>query len=155
MDLKAEAETLRRVPMFSRLEASKLKLLAFTSDLLTFDDGEILFTEGDPSDSAFVVMDGQMEILTGEVGHQNVAAVLRKNELVGELGVLTKAPRTATIRARGEVRALRIDGDMFQDLITDNPTVALDVLRQLSEKVVRTHQLFVAVEQRLRQFESE
>ena len=153
MDLKAEAETLGRVPMFSRMEPSKLKLLAFTSELLTFEDQEILFSQGDMSDSAYVVMHGAMEILTGELGDETIVALLAKNDLVGEMGVLTKAPRTATIRARGVVRALRIDGDMFLDLITDNPSVALDVLRQLSEKVARTHRLYEAAEQRLRQLE--
>lgn len=157
MDLKAEAETLRRVPMFSRMEASKLKLLAFTSELLTFEDKEILFSQGEISDSAYVVMYGDMEIVTGELGTDTevVAAVLRQNELVGEMGVITKAPRSATIRARGEVRALRIDGDMFLDLITDNPSVALDVLRQLSEKVARTHRLYEEAQVRIHDLLSE
>lgn len=153
MDLKAEAETLRRVPMFSRLEASKLKLLAFTGELLTFEDRELLFSQGDSSDCAYVVMSGDMEILTGEVGDESVAAILKQNDLVGEMGVISKAPRTASIRARGEVRVLKIDGDLFLDLITENPSVALDVLRQLSEKVARTHRLYETAEQRLREFD--
>ena len=43
MDLLQEAELLRKVPMFSRLGPAKLKLLAFTSENLSFDDGEVLF----------------------------------------------------------------------------------------------------------------
>ena len=46
MDLLQEAELLRKVPMFSRLEPAKLKLLAFTSESLSFDDGEVLFSVG-------------------------------------------------------------------------------------------------------------
>ncbi len=46
MALLKEAECLRKVPMFTKLDASKLKLLAFTSELLTFEDGEVLFREG-------------------------------------------------------------------------------------------------------------
>ncbi len=94
-----------------------------------------------------------MEILTGDSGAETVVAVLEQNELVGEMGVISKAPRTATIRARGEVRVLRIDGDMFLDLITENPSVALDVLSQLSEKVARTHRSYEAAEQRARDLE--
>lgn len=145
MELQAMAETLRRVPMFSKLVPAKLKLLAFTSELITFDDGDVVFTQGDGSDSAYVVMDGAMEILSESGGETTVAAKLSKNDLVGELGVLTNAPRTATIRAHGEVKALRIDGDMFLDLLADNPGLALDVLRQLSIKVARTHELYEEV----------
>jgi len=71
-----------------------------------------------------------------------VAGVLGPNELVGEMGVLAKAPRSATIRARGQVQALRIEADMFLELLAENPDVALDVMRQLSEKLARAHKLF-------------
>lgn len=142
MDLKSEADALRKVPMFTKLELSKLRLLAFTSALLTFDDQEILFEEGDPSDSAYLIMSGVTEVLAGSGADQVVAGVLEENQLVGEMGVLANAPRSATIRARGQVHALRIDGDMFLDLLSENPGLALDVMRQLSEKLARSHKQF-------------
>lgn len=142
MDLKTEADALRKVPMFAKLELSKLRLLAFTSALLTFEDGEILFEEGDASDSAYLIMSGVMEVLAGTGEDQVVAGELQANQLVGEMGVLANAPRSATIRARGQVQALRIDGDMFLDLLSENPGLALDVMRQLSEKLARSHKQF-------------
>lgn len=142
MDLKTEADALRKVPMFAKLELSKLRLLAFTSALLTFDDQEILFEEGDPSDSAYLIMNGVTEVLAGTGEEQVVAGVLQENQLVGEMGVLANAPRSATIRARGQIQALRIDGDMFLDLLSENPGLALDVMRQLSEKLALSHKQF-------------
>lgn len=142
MDLKTEADALRKVPMFAKLELSKLRLLAFTSQLLTFEDAEILFEEGDPSDSAYLIMRGDTEVLAGSGPDEVVAGVLGENQLVGEMGVLANAPRSATIRARGQVQALRIDGDMFLDLLSENPGLALDVLRQLSEKLALSHKKF-------------
>ena len=142
MDLKTESDALRKVPMFAKLEPSKLRLLAFTSQLLTFEDDEILFEQGDPSDSAYVVLDGDMEVLVGSGDEIDVAGVLGINELVGEMGVLANAPRSATIRARGQVVALRIESDMFLDLIAENASVALDVMRQLSEKLARSHRQY-------------
>ena len=56
MGLLKETEVLRKVPMFAKLEPSKLKLLAFTSEFQTFEDGEVLFHAGDPADCAFVIM---------------------------------------------------------------------------------------------------
>ena len=63
MALLKEAETLAKVPLFAKLEPSKLKLLAFTSQLMIYEDGEVLFHEGDPADAAFVIMHGEVEIM--------------------------------------------------------------------------------------------
>lgn len=139
MDIQKETDLLRNVPMFAKLDPSKLKLLAFTSQCLSFDDGEVLFREGDRADSAYVIMSGEVEILADTGGTQFIAGMLGKNQLFGELAVLTKAPRSATLRARGELVALRISDDIFLKLLAENPEVALDVMRQLSEKLVRSH----------------
>ena len=146
MDLKTEAEMLRKVPMFAKLEPSKLKLLAFTSQSLSYEDGEILFRAGDAADCAFVIMDGEAEILADTPAGPVVEGTLGKNQLVGELGVLTNSPRSATIRARPGLVALRITDEMFLKLLAENPEVALDVMRQLSEKLVRSHRQFVELQ---------
>lgn len=139
MDINKESDLLRNVPMFAKLDPSKLKLLAFTSQCLSFDDGEVLFREGDRADAAYVIMRGEVEILADTGGTQFIAGTLGKNQLFGELAVLTKEPRSATLRAKGELLALRIGEDIFLKLLAENPEVALDVMRQLSEKLVRSH----------------
>ncbi len=139
MDIHKESDLLRNVPMFAKLDPSKLKLLAFTSQCLSFDDGEVLFHEGDRADAAYVVMSGEVEILAEIDGTQFVAGTLSKNQLFGELAVLTKESRSATLRAKGELIALRIGEDIFLKLLAENPEVALDVMRQLSEKLVLSH----------------
>ena len=154
MDLATEAEMLRKVPMFSKLELSKLKLLAFTSELCTFEGGEVLFEAGDAPDSAYVIMGGAVEIVAETEAGPVVEGVLGTNELFGELGVLTSSPRSATIRAQGQLVALRITDEMFLKLLAENPEVALDVMRQLSEKLVRSHEQFVELQKRLRQLET-
>ncbi|MCP5150815.1 MAG: cyclic nucleotide-binding domain-containing protein [Ectothiorhodospiraceae bacterium] len=139
MDLQTEVELLRKVPMFAKLEPAKLKLLAFTSQALTFEDGEMIFRAGEHADSAYVIMDGEIEILSPTDAGPVVSGLLGRNELFGELAVLTNSPRSAALRARGAVRALRISDDMFLKLLAENSEVALDVMRQLSVKLTRTH----------------
>ena len=153
MDLTTEAETLHKVPMFSKLELSKLKLLAFTSELCTFEGGEVLFEAGDAPDSAYVIMEGAVEIVAETDAGPVVEGVLGANELFGELGVLTGSPRSATIRARDELVALRITDEMFLKLLAENPAVSLDVMRQLSEKLVRSHEQFIELQKRLRRLD--
>ena len=138
MDLYQEAEELKKVPMFSKLEASKLKLMAFTSEAVVFHDQEILFHVNDPSDSAYVIMSGEVEILV-ETDEGMVPVVTRgKNEIIGEMAVLTNMPRSATLRAKGEVRTLRVSNDAFVKLLSNSPEVALDVMRQLSLKLAES-----------------
>ena len=153
MDVYQEAEQLKKHPMFSKLEASKLKLLAFTSEAVEFPDQDILFNVHDPSDSAYVIMDGEVEILA-DTGEGMVPVVTRgRNELIGEMAVLTNSPRSATVRAKGQVRTLRIKNEAFLKMLSENPEVALDVMRQLSQKLSESHQLVEALQARLRQLE--
>ena len=147
MDLNAEAELLHKVPMFSKLEPSKLKLLAFTSQSLEFEDGEILFHAGDAAVCAYVIMEGEVEILADD-GKPIAGGILGKNQLFGELGVLTGSPRSAAIRARGDLTALRIADEMFLRLLAENSETALDVMRQLSDKLVRSHRQLLALQAR-------
>lgn len=137
-----EADLLRKVPMFEKLEPSRLKLLAFTSHAVTFPDGHILFREGDPSDSAYVIISGEVEILSHTDEGDVVVATLKQNDLLGELAVINNSPRLSTLRARGEVTALEIPGDLFLQLIAENPEVALHVIRQLSGKLTSLHRMY-------------
>ena len=55
MSLNEEVEVLRSVPLFAKIEPSKLKLLAFTSERLTFLPGGELFHQGDPGEAAYII----------------------------------------------------------------------------------------------------
>ena len=135
MDVFKEAEMLRRVPFFGGLDAAKLKLLAFTSRALKFAPGEDLMRKGDASDSAYVILEGEAEVVGETSEGEFVVAVLRSNDLTGEMGVIRNRPRGATVRAKTPVRALRIASEVFLGLITENPECALDVMRQLSARI--------------------
>ena len=139
MDIQRETEALSKVPLFSKLEQSKLKLLAFTSELQTYEDGEVVVHEGEAADCAFVILEGQADIYANTDSGEVVVGTLKSNQLLGELGVLTNSPRSATIRASGKLMMLRISGEMFLKLLAENPSVALDVMRQLSGKLVLAH----------------
>ncbi|TIR56227.1 MAG: Crp/Fnr family transcriptional regulator, partial [Mesorhizobium sp.] len=56
MLLKDEVGMLQRVPLFSGIEPTKLKLLAFTSDRVSYSAGQILFRQGDEGDAAYVIL---------------------------------------------------------------------------------------------------
>ena len=152
MSLDDEADALRKIPMFANLSPAKLKLLAFTSDALTFMDGEAVVHVGDRSEHAFVIIDGEVEVLT--YGDHGVASfVVGKNQLVGEMGVLNDAPRSATIRAKGEVRVLRLSAETLLNLLSENPEAALHVMRLLADRLSSTLQKYEEAQRRLDAYE--
>ena len=108
MDVSEEADLLQHVPLFSGLSASERKLLAFTSQLQCFAPGEVLMHKGEPADCAYVILEGEVEVMGATSTGDFVVATLGRNAMPGEIGVFTDAPRTATVRAKGPVRALRI-----------------------------------------------
>ena len=63
MLLKDEVGMLRRVPLFSGVAPAKLKLLAFTSDRVSYAPGQMLFHQGDDGDAAYVVLSGNAEVM--------------------------------------------------------------------------------------------
>ncbi len=154
LDLSQEADLLRKVPMFGKLEPSKLKLLAFTSDSLTFENGEELCHAGDPADCTYVIMSGQVEIMAVTEQGEAPAFVRGQNELIGEMAVLTNAPRSASVRAKGEVVAMRISDEAFLRLLRENPEFALVVMRLLVSRLAESMERFQEVQGKLQRYEA-
>ena len=140
MDVFEEAKQLSRVPLFSKLDASKLKLIAFTSEQLSMSDGDYLFHFNDPSDSIFLILEGTLEVIAEhEDGRVDVIVERQKNEIIGEMGVISNAPRSATIRAAGSATVLRIEADAFMNLLSENSSMSLYVMRELSDRLNKSH----------------
>ena len=145
MNIITDAEQLRKIALFAQLDAGRLKRLAFASEESSFDDGDIIFTIHSGSDSVYVIMSGEVGIFINEEASGDPVAVLSTSDVVGEMGVIANQPRSATLRAQGEVRCLRILADDFMDLMRDNPEVSLSVLRQLVDRLTRTTQALDAL----------
>jgi CRP/FNR family cyclic AMP-dependent transcriptional regulator len=140
MSLKEEVELLQRIPLFANIEPAKLKLLAFTSERVAYEPGNILMRQGDMGDAAYIIIEGSAEVLVNTPGGQVLVATLGKNEFVGEIAILCDVPRTATIRAKERLVTLRISKDLFFRLIKEFPTMAVAVMRELAHRVEQNNQ---------------
>lgn len=138
MLLKDEVEMLRRMPFFAGIEPSKLKLLAFTSDRMTFKPGETLFHQGDISDAAYVILLGSADILVDSPGGPIKVAEARPNSIVGEIGILCDMGRTATVRAATPLETLRISKEHFTKILSDYPEMAVTIMRELAKRLGQT-----------------
>jgi len=139
MTLNEESNFLGKVPLFKELEPARLKLLAFTSEMVNFQNGEVLFKAGEPGDCAYVIMEGGVEILSS-ADDAAVVGVLQINQIFGELALLNDEPRSATLRAKGDLKVMKISESLFMELIRESPGLALNVVRQLSQKLAVSHQ---------------
>jgi CRP-like cAMP-binding protein len=137
--------------MFAKLNASKLKLLAFTSEMVSYEHDEVIFYYGDPADSAYVIMDGKVDVLTETSTGPVVVITLQQNQLFGEMALLNNVPRNSTLIANGELKVMKISGEMFLKLLCENSELALDVMRQLSDKLAKSHHQVKELQQQLKQ----
>jgi CRP/FNR family cyclic AMP-dependent transcriptional regulator len=139
VSLQQEFEVLRRVPFFAEIEPAKLKLLAFMSERAGFDDGKVLFRQGDPGDAAYLIIDGQADIVLEGPAGPMIVATLGANDLVGEMAIITGAPRNATVRAKGRLVALRIAKDPFMRMVREFPNMAISIMQELAQRVDATN----------------
>lgn len=138
MSLTEEVELLRNIPLFSKLEPSKLKLLAFTSERLTYDAEQVLFNQGDMGDAAYLIVDGEADVIVSTPGGPITVATLGRNDFVGEIAILCDVPRTATVRAKSEVVTLRISKELFFRLVSEFPQIAVEIMRELAHRLEQT-----------------
>lgn len=138
MSLHQEVDALRAIPLFARIEPTKLKLLAFTSERVMYAEGDFLFHQGDDGDAAYIVLDGKAEVLVDSADGLLKVAALGRHAIVGEMAVLMNVPRTASVRALTPLVVLRISKDLFLRLLTDFPQMAVEVMRELASRLERT-----------------
>ena len=135
MSLEEDVELLRNIPLFSKIEPSKLKLLAFTSQRLTFNAGDSLFKQGDAGDALYVIMEGDADVLVDTPGGQITVATMGKHDFVGDIAVLCDVPRTATVTATSKLTTMRISKDLFFQLVCQFPQIAIEIMRELAHRL--------------------
>src|SRR5687768_3955553 len=140
MSLKEEVELLQRIPFFANVEPAKLKLLAFTSERVAFERDQVLFRQGDTGDSAYIIVEGEVDVLVDTPAGPLAVATLGKNAFFGEIAILCDIPRTATMRAKTRLVTLRITKDLFLKLLTEFPTMAVAMMRELASRLELTNQ---------------
>jgi len=138
---------LANIPLFGDLDPASLHTLIRRVRVVMLEAGQVLFREGDPANSLYVVVDGAVvPIAEGE--RRRKLAVLERGEFFGEIGLMTKQPRNATIEAIVETKLLAIDRRLVWELIESQPTVAQGILRflraRLIDRQIRTNLFFSA-----------
>src|ERR687887_770558 len=124
-------ELIRKVPLFSKLSASGLKEVASVADEIDLPEGKTLTKEGERGREFFVLLEGSADVR--QKGSR--IRTLEKGDFLGEIALVTKLPRTATVTKTSPVRALVITDRAFAQLLKDSPQIGQRVLETLGERL--------------------
>lgn len=101
----------------------------------TFEDGEIIFRQGDLGDCMYVIQDGKVEIVLTQDGIESVLAVRGQGEFFGEMALFESDVRMATVRALGRVRLLSVDKKNLLRRIHQDPSLAYRIIQIMSQRI--------------------
>ncbi|MDX1483187.1 MAG: cyclic nucleotide-binding domain-containing protein [Alphaproteobacteria bacterium] len=114
----------------------------------SFEAGELVFQEGEPSTVAYLIVSGTVEIVRGH-GQKGAKplAVLHAGDYLGEMGVIDDHPRSASAVAKEPVVCMSIDKDEFMDMLLNRPQESINLLKVLFERLRSANQKLMQMEE--------
>ena len=140
------------------LEESERTYLASRGRTRKLDKGQILFTEGERSDSVLVLLSGRLKVLRySQDGDPFIINTIVPGDSIGEVGVFSKSPRSATIQASEASEVLELSATAIMDLIAKRPAACIALLERVSAMVrrltdVATDLVFLDLRQRVAKY---
>jgi CRP-like cAMP-binding protein len=127
----AKIELLKRVPLFAQCSKQELAAVASVADEIDLREGKELTTQGRPGREFLVLVEGEAEVRK----NGRKLRTLSDGDFFGEIALVTKRPRTATVVAKTPVRVLVITDRSFQTLLERSPSIQSKVLAALAERI--------------------
>jgi CRP-like cAMP-binding protein len=128
-------ELIKGIPLFAHLSRKELLEVASLADEIDFPAGKEIIREGERGREFFVVIDGSAEVTRGG---QRIATYTR-GDFTGEIAVIARIPRTATVKTLEPTRVLVITDQALRNLLRKMPDMQLKVLQAVAERLVASH----------------
>jgi NTE family protein len=132
------APRLAALPLFRGLGEAALAAIAAELEWVELPGGTVLFREGDPAESLYVVTAGSLEVLLRTAEGDRPVAQIGVGETVGEMGLIAGAPRSATVAALRDSELVRLDKPAYDKLIAAHPGAMLQLVQILVGRLHRT-----------------
>ena len=129
--MSAVVDHLANVPLFQGMTESARDAVAGLAQETHFEGGDTITRENDEGDAFYVIVDGRLEVSRNGMTLRE----LGPGDFLGEISLVDGRPRTATVTATGEVKALVIRRPEFLELMERYGAVRLGVLMALTERV--------------------
>jgi len=101
----------------------------------TYQDGEVIFHQGEVGDCMYVIQEGKVEIIAERDGQEVRLAVRSEGDFFGEMAIFEREMRSATVRALGPVRVLTVDEKNFLRRIHQDPSLAYRMVQNMSSRI--------------------
>ncbi|MGH3009708.1 MAG: cyclic nucleotide-binding domain-containing protein [Gaiellaceae bacterium] len=132
----AKIELLKRIPLFAGCSKDELAEIASLADELNLPGERELTQEGESGKDFVVLVEGEADVLRdGEL-----VAGLGPGDFLGEIALVTGAPRTATVKTRGPARVLVMSAHAFRTLMHDVPSIQMNVLMAVAVRIPREYE---------------
>lgn len=141
MELVTRQELLAHIPLFESLTPQDIDALANRLEEIHYAEGQVIFRQGEEGSSLFIIDEGAVEISYGEGRGRVALASLFNGQYFGELSLFDGAPRSATATATKSSRLIRLDRDDLVDFVNKNPSAALRIIAEMSERLRQTNEL--------------
>src|ERR1700734_3166299 len=126
---------IRATSAFRDLSDDHLAFLIESAELETFDPDATLMVQGEPSDYAMLILEGEVTVSADSARGAVSLSALRAPSLVGELGALAQLPRSATARACTTVTALRFGRAALIEVAQATPSLLIDIIGRMGERM--------------------
>jgi 1-acyl-sn-glycerol-3-phosphate acyltransferase len=135
-------QQLRAIPFFRNLPAGALEAVAAQLQPEHHKRGDVVFHQGEPGETMYLVVSGQVEVLAG--ADQAPLAALGPGSFVGELALLLGEPRSATLRVVADTWLWALHRADLDRLLTEYPVIGVELSRELGRRLVATNRQLVA-----------
>jgi len=132
--LRERTIVLEQVDLFSTLQPSERSVLAAGLHEKRFAAGENILAQGQAGDSMFIIAEGRVQVSLGQHDINTTLASLSAGDILGEMSLMTGAPRTATCRAATDVLCYELDHATFQRVLTMRPAIADQMSKLLAAR---------------------
>jgi len=133
-------EVLARSGIFQGVDPETANVLAKELEITEIRKGDVLFNEGEPGDSLYIVLSGKIKLgRRAADGRQNLIALMGPSDMVGELSLFDPGPRTATATAVTDTRVARLRKTALRPWLSNRPEIAEQLLRVLARRLRRTN----------------
>jgi CRP-like cAMP-binding protein len=131
---------LRNTPILQGVSATTIAKIAAIADPLAVDEGEILYSLGDPARSAYIVISGRLRFTLGGDGRPEASgSIIPPGDILGWAALLVDQPRRiATVMALEPCRLLTIDGKALLQLLDDEPRAGFLVMQRLAKMITQS-----------------
>ncbi len=139
MDIEDKIKIIKKSPIFKNLSKEECSHIAEVAEELKYKKGSIIFEENAQPDGFYIITEGEVEILKRGEDSPEVLAIKGEGDVFGEMSVIDELPRSASIKAKTDIALLKLNKDVFNNLLNSFSHISLEIARSICQTVRATN----------------